>query len=471
MENSRKIEVVSIDTTINGRHIAGNVSVIIDKDPEYGRRFMVDLAPLSLTEDFLSEHVWFKYDSEEGEYDYLMGRVQDLIRWEALLADGLTETVGRDAISGCCQLKTDLTLLPDGREVSVMFTFDYEGRTYLKENGYYKTVRDSEGINDIWIPASVFNEMCYCEHCGCWVSWDDYHGDDTCCFCAEADVIENYTSSHDHNNDPIYFGEYTGEFAGMGFELEIDCDDSRDDNNEVASHLIEACGLEEHEMRYAHDGSLNYGFECISEPHTVKEFWAKVPQWTNMLKYLSDNGYESHDAKTCGLHVHVSRAMFGKTEAEQTSAIAKVMVFFDENWNDCVKISRRKNFSYCEKNDCFKDGHSSYYCWKKSASRQKGHYVALNNANKHTFEYRLGRGTLNAWSFFSWIDFVLTITKNSRRLTINKVNTNDRVSWLAGIKESTAKYMYKRGAFRSEVLELYPNIAWEADLVTDNRND
>lgn len=95
------------------------------------------------------------------------------------------------------------------------------------------------------------------------------------------------------------------------------------------------------------------------------------------------------------------------------------------------------------------------------------HYVALNNGNYHTFEYRLGRGTLNAWSFFAWIDLVLTITKNARRITIEKVTSNDLLSWLGGIRESTAKYIYKRGAFRDAMKALYPAVEWESDL-TDN---
>ena len=85
-----------------------------------------------------------------------------------------------------------------------------------------------------------------------------------------------------------------------------------------------------------------------------------------------------------------------------------------------------------------------------------------------TFEYRLGRGTLNSWSFFSWIDFVITLTRNARRINIEKVTSNDLLSWLGGIKESTAKYIYKRGAFRNEMLALFPNIEWETDLTESN---
>jgi hypothetical protein len=168
--------------------------------------------------------------------------------------------------------------------------------------------------------------------------------------------------------------------------------------------------------------------------------------------------------------------MFGKTKAVQDSAIAKVYTFFDDNWEDIVKVSRRRSFHYCNKNNLCSDDYDAvsegkttkYECWKKVAKYAGGHGVALNNSNTATFEYRLGRGTLNAWSFFSWIDFVLTITKNAKRITVEKVNTNDILSWLGGISESTAKYIYKRGAWQKEMVALYPNIEWEQDLIDNN---
>jgi hypothetical protein len=168
--------------------------------------------------------------------------------------------------------------------------------------------------------------------------------------------------------------------------------------------------------------------------------------------------------------------MFGKTREVQDTAIAKVYTFFDENWDDIVRVSRRRSFHYCQKNYLDSDDEQKivdnkatrFECWKKNSKWQGGHGVALNNSNRATFEYRLGRGTLNAWSFFSWVDFVLTITKNAKRITVGKVETNDRLSWLGGISESTAKYIYKRGAFQKEMLALYPNIEWEQDLIDNN---
>lgn len=467
---STEIKKVSYDTILNGRSYRGTASVTVIHAEGEADAFFFDLNTLGMPVSTLSQRVYYNYRGQEVE----LGNVGNLLR-ACILYNAGAQGYSPDCVTGLYFWHTALVTLHTGAKAFKGFTFRRGGEYYLFTEGDCVYFRNWEGSIRRWVPTLELGEYCYCELCASYVADFDYLSDDEgCIFCAEErekkSVIEDYTQSHKHNETPLFFGEHKGSFVGMGFELEVDSKEyiSEATNNNVASNLISACGLEEGEVRFAHDGSLSYGFECISEPHTVKEFWRKAPQWARMLAYLSKNGYSSHDVGTCGLHVHVSREMFGKNEAEQTSAIAKVMVFFDENWEDCKCLSRRRDFGYCEKNACIKDAPSNYYCWKKSASRQKGHYVALNNGNSHTFEYRLGRGTLNAWSFFSWIDFVLTITKNSKRLTINKVNTNDRVSWLAGIKESTAKYMFKRGAFASEVLELFPNVEWESDLTTDN---
>ena len=142
-------------------------------------------------------------------------------------------------------------------------------------------VRDGDGYQHrMRAPASYFDDMYYCNECGCYVDSDDYYGDDEMCrWCyddKQEHIIEGYTESHD--NIPIYYGDYKDEdsFVGLGFELEVDCSSSQSSsNNSVAAGLCEASGLEPNEMRFAYDGSLNYGFECISQPHTVKDFWSK----------------------------------------------------------------------------------------------------------------------------------------------------------------------------------------------------
>lgn len=423
--------------------------------------------------------------AHEDEWAYYngrrIGRIGEILRATALSKADCMDDIAYCDYTGFWFYADHVVCTASGDYCNELLVEEWNGEYYYYGECSTNTLRRSNGdLEDVTAPDSYWDNLSYCDCCEAYIeSDDDYCGDGMCTYCHDerySSVIEDYCDSH--HNIPVFFGVYKGKFAGLGFELEVDGSyDLQRINCETAENLCSSCGLEENEMRYAYDGSLNNGFECISQPHTVKDFWDKADKWRKMLSYLSGKGYKSHDANTCGLHVHVSRAMFGKTQEEQDRAIAKVYTFFDENWEDITLVSRRKNFDYCEKNSLpssekYNDKKNTYEKWKvgSKTSGSWGHHVALNNGNTQTFEYRLGRGTLNAWSFFSWIDFVITITKNARRITVDKVTSNDKVSWLGGIKESTAKYIYKRGAFRKEVLALFPNIEWETDL-TDNTNN
>jgi hypothetical protein len=458
---------VEIDITINDVRYCGTVSISLDDCHDINLHNLLD-----------------DYDLYARFHGHTLCKVCHILAGEALYKAGEGFD---DDIEMCCETgwhaDRDFMVCLDNGDYcfsELAYWFDNWDAYVPYSQTSERECRDSDGYRHYMrAPDSWWDDRHYCERCDCYLEDDDdyYYDYDECRWCYDEDegrIIEGYSESHEH--EPIFFGDYKDEdsFVGLGFELEVDCDCSNSRHNEeTARGLCSASGLEEDEMRFAHDGSLNYGFECISQPHTVKDFWSKQGKWQKMLKYLSENGYKSHDPGTCGLHVHVSRGMFGSTHAIQDKAIAKVYTFFDDNWDDIVKISRRRSLSYCHKNELYdrdlcdiQEGKKTKFeCWKKKSKCEGGHGVALNNANHCTFEYRLGRGTLNSWSFFSWIDFVLTLTKNAKRITIGKVETNDIVSWLGGISESTAKYIYKRGAFQKEMLALYPNIEWEQDLI------
>jgi hypothetical protein len=425
---------------------------------------------------------------------YNVGKVVDILANE-VRGEIIPDDYGRCDASGYQYPIDDLTYCSDGEVVcSALAVYSNIMDEYLNlAHAYCVQIRCSDGsVYSDYVTDEWKNTHYYCAHCDSYLEDnDDYFGGDVCRWCNEenddGDIIEGYCDSHRHNDHPVFFGGDSGDrtldsFSGMGFELEVDSKDNDFGtryNDETARNICDEAGLEYNEMRYAHDGSLNYGFECISQPHTVEDFWSKTKKWEKMLAYLLSRGYRSHDPGTCGLHVHVSRNMFGKSETTQDTAIAKVYTFYDENWDDLVKISRRKEFSYCDKNSlsitqkCDAERTGKFKQWKErsKASASKNHYVALNNSGRYTFEYRLARGTLNAWSFFSWIDLTLTITRNARRITIKQVETNDKVSWLSGITESTARYIYQRGAFRDTVLALYPSIAWSQDTRDTNDSD
>lgn len=275
-------------------------------------------------------------------------------------------------------------------------------------------------------------------------------------------------------------------FKGFGFELEVDnCQHSDYEesiyNNMMANVLAEDCGFADEELFFERDGSLNNGFEIISQPHTIEAFWLRKDSWSNMLRELRNGGYHSHDAQTCGLHIHVSKSFFGETERKQNYNIAKIYKFYDEFWPDIQRASRRKDTDFCSKNGMSyktrtynsKTERGKTIDWQKQTASDKrthhhcnSHHVALNNSHDDTFEFRLGRGTLNELSFFAWVDFTIALVKNC---TKSAEKLKDPVEWLKGIKASTAVYLLKKNSFTDAVNKLFPDLsfAFNAEGMSD----
>lgn len=291
---------------------------------------------------------------------------------------------------------------------------------------------------------------------------------------------------HSNNTTQHLYGllkdQSAKDFKGFGFELEVDASDIHGDymslyNNIVAHAIIDNTGLEKDEVFFETDGSLDNGFEIISQPHTIAAFYEKTDSWKMMLDILSDATFKSHNACTCGLHIHVSKTWFGSSERQQNFHIGKIYKFFDAYWTDLLKASRRDTCStyYCGKNKTNiknreenRRHKTESRAWQAQAKYDHdtrhdndSHRNALNNSNYSTFEIRLGRGTLNKASFFAWIDLILNIVKNSSKGRNKLISARD---WLDGIKPSTAMYLLKRNSFtdaikilHNDVYEVYSN--------------
>lgn len=299
-------------------------------------------------------------------------------------------------------------------------------------------------------------------------------------------IVGIISSYHDNNTKQHLYGllkdQSAKDFKGFGFELEVDKSNINGDykslyNNIVAHAIIDNTGLEKDEVFFETDGSLDNGFEIISQPHTIAAFYEKTDSWKKMLDILSDATFKSHNAGTCGLHIHMSKTWFGSSERQQNFHIGKIYKFFDTYWDDLLKASRRDTSSiyYCDKNETNikrreenRRHKTESRAWQAQAKydhdtrhNSESHHCALNNSNYNTFEIRLGRGTLNKASFFAWIDLVLTIVKNSSKGCNKLISARD---WLEGIKPSTAMYLLKRKSFtdaikilHNDVYELYNN--------------
>lgn len=293
-------------------------------------------------------------------------------------------------------------------------------------------------------------------------------------------IVGIISSYHDNHTKQHLYGllkdqDYK-DFKGFGFELEVDKSIVNGDykslyNNLVANAIINNTGLEKDEVFFETDGSLDNGFEIISQPHTIAAFYEKTDSWKKMLDILSDATFKSHNAYTCGLHIHVSKTWFGLTERQQNFHIGKIYKFFDTYWDDLLKASRRdtSSMTYCDKNKKYikmreedRRHKTESHAWQAQAKYDHdtrhdsdSHHCALNNSNYNTFEIRLGRGTLNKASFFAWIDLVLNVVKNSSKGCNKLISARD---WLDGIKPSTAMYLLKRKSFTDAIKILHNDV-------------
>lgn len=305
-----------------------------------------------------------------------------------------------------------------------------------------------------------YDHCCYCDCCGEAIWTDDayYDEDDDRCYCDncwEHIEVENcYSRVCGYHSrvrtkfgravdGKIVYDDYAPDFKGYGIELEVDTADTdlEYDKDDIVTDISD---LTNRAFYYQEDGSLSDdGIEIISHPHT-KEALDLLPL-EDMCKMLIKDGLRGHQAGGCGLHVHISRKLFGDTEEEQDNNILKMVQFYHSNWDDIVKFSRRKNFSYCSKLPCSTDEQLKAFVEKKGVSY--GRYTAINltNTRADTVEVRIMRSTLNSHTLRATLDFVDHIAKKS--LTISDEDIKDPAKWLEGISDRCIDYMKIRGCF------------------------
>lgn len=219
-----------------------------------------------------------------------------------------------------------------------------------------------------------------------------------------------------HNTERCFLsldGENTKTYFGIELEVESTSGRGRD---YVAADALRAInkstdGETRNHWTAMNDGSLNCGFELISQPMTARYFDKEVaPLLKTEFKNMIHMGLRSHNTRTCGLHFHVSR-----TELS-TDTLVNMKIAVDKFKSTVVKISRRKNFDEIDRwahveeiHECFgvldKDLWNERYDREKGRLNCGGRYLALNFTNRDTVEFRICKGTLKYESFIGCLHF------------------------------------------------------------------
>lgn len=223
---------------------------------------------------------------------------------------------------------------------------------------------------------------------------------------------------------PIFYGATGFDTAPlyMGVELEID---GAGEDHEKAKDILDTIN-HKYDFVYAkHDGSLNDGFEIVSHPATL-DFHLTQINWARLMECATSWGYKSHNTRTCGLHVHVSRAALNTTESDDEEVSSRIIQFVETHWDKVLRFTRRS----AEKLEEWAGRYGIESTVKETAKKVKhqDRYKCVNLKNASTIEFRMFRGTLNPDTFratLQFVEVVCVVCKENDDKTIEKMSWAD----------------------------------------------
>lgn len=352
-----------------------------------------DLQSMSDTE--LYEHIDSEFSDCDDHYECL-----DFARsmLNLIVCDDCGETFSEDDI-------TDIngsSICDSCRDDNYTYS-DYEDR-YL-HNDDVADALDRDGD-----PCTIHREngnFHWCDSRDIYVH-DDYEAPDA--EMSEYNIIHNYHSSRDRVEAiPDAWTSRTGYY--MGAELEVEAYSVNRAEAAYRIHeIVNPSGNYGERMFFENDGSLNEGFEMITQPMSL-------PAMAKTFRFLeSPNaiaGLRSHMTRTCGLHVHVSKR--GLTNLQ----INKIVAFINDPRHEWLirAVARRYSTGFCS----IKQKKIGHLHW-----RQDDRYEAVNIQPRNTIEFRIFRGSLKYRSVMAALEFCHALVQFCRPAE-------------AGIKDLTAE--------------------------------
>lgn len=260
--------------------------------------------------------------------------------------------------------------------------------------------------------------------------YNDHTGDYYCedCYDSNENINDYY-----YKPCPIFYGDNSNLY--MGVELEID---GAGENSNNAGKLL---GIDGNDRIYCkHDGSLDNGFEIVSHPCTLN-YHRYSMEWENICKKAVSMGYTSHDAKTCGLHIHISKKALGDNFTEQDENIAKILYFIEKYFDKFLILSRRtqEQLDRWASRYGIEQGEKPLNILDK-AKNNCNRYRAVNLQNSHTVEFRFFRGTLNYNTFIATLELVQHLCDMCLELSENDIQDISWREFCTSIKNADTNY-------------------------------
>jgi len=270
-----------------------------------------------------------------------------------------------------------------------------------------ETLKDS----DYSWNASYFCPSCWdrifftCSECsGLFSREEDGVCEDDVWYCldCQSETVEDVIQSYGYKPSPKFKGE-----RGPYFGIELEVADYQD---KIRSTRTQATYLNEKIKSFAYlkdDESIEScghdGFEIVTHP--ISWDWIRSnPEALDPIFALKHIGFKSHQAESCGMHVHVCKKNMTSLQ------IYKLITFFESNEDFIFKISQRTRrqldrWAAIKCRGCYES--------KTRLAKQKygGYRAALNLGPERskTIEFRLFNGTLRKETFFKNLEFVTAL--------------------------------------------------------------
>ena len=265
-----------------------------------------------------------------------------------------------------------------------------------------------------------------CERCGDTFKIEENNKEESLCpRCAKRDFVLPY---HRYSPPIEFFGNNKGNnIPYLGVELEVD---EGGEYDKTVKKLMGILNTENKIFAYCmHDGSLNDGFEIITQPATLDYHKQNIELYKNTFNYLIKCGYLSHDTSTCGIHVHFNRDFYRDNEELY---ITRLLYLVDKFWDEIVKFSRRNQRRidrYSKKVDI---SPQEYYKKSNKSENHDYHYYAVNISNQNTIEFRMFKGSLNINTFIATLQFVNNCIVCARERSAEEIQSMDFEELITG---------------------------------------
>jgi len=287
-------------------------------------------------------------------------------------------------------------------DASAHFCDEHEGWF----TGYTYSAEDSNNL---------FCEYCYENYC----SWCDdceasyFHGCNI-----DHEGAGRHVHDYSYRPDPIFHSK-DGESTRLYFGVEIETEVRGADYDALREAAEYAQILENENVAYLKsDGSLECGFEIVTHPMSHSYFTDSAnPLWRVVRTLKSDYNMMSWGTRTCGLHVHISRAGFnGGTHQHRFLQLVY-------NNKDLYELLAGRSSSHWAKFDDVINPRDGKKTFMHKVNRDTGsdRYSAVNTNNRQTLEMRIFKGSLNPRFIKSAVDLAHASVEYTRIMNVREV--------------------------------------------------